>query len=95
MDRNFKIARYFHGMVKNMNRYDWITWFISLSFSAEARDAAKAKVAELESALMDNRTKRDIVLNILVPAGKGLIVGLAKALIVLWLEQLRAKADAR
>lgn len=76
-----------------MNRYDWITWLISLSFSKEAREAAKAKVAELETAVMAHRDKRDIVLNILIPAGKGLVLELGKALIVLWLGQLRVKAE--
>ena len=72
-----------------MNRYDWLTWLLSLLVSAEVREAAKAKMRELDRLMMEGADKRAIVEEMLIP---GITTGgiyLARALIELWLGQMR------
>lgn len=73
-----------------MNRYDWITWALGLMVDRDVREAARRKVIALESAVLAGTEKRKIIENILLP---GIISGgvyLARALIELWLGQIRA-----
>lgn len=72
-----------------MNRYDWATWALGLLVDQKVREAAKEEVRKLKSAIMNKESKRDIVVNILLPGIKRGGEYLARALIVLWLGQIR------
>lgn len=76
-----------------MNRYDWITWVCELLVNRDVRAAAKREVIALETAVLDGTEKRKIIENILLP---GVISGgiyLARALIELWLGQIRTHSS--
>jgi len=72
-----------------MNRYDWAAWILGLLVDSNVREAALEKMRELESAVFRGVDKREIVVNILLPGIKRGGVFLARALVELWLGQLR------
>jgi len=75
-----------------MNRYDWITWVCELLVDRAVRDAAKREIQNLESAVLSGIEKRQIVEKILLPGVLRGGVYLARALIELWLGQIRGRA---
>lgn len=74
-----------------MNRYDWITWVCELLVDRDVRAAAKREVIALETAVMSGTEKRKIVENILLPGVINGGVYLVRALIELWLGQIRGQ----
>lgn len=74
---------------QDMNRYDWAAWALGLLVDSKVREAALEKMQELESAVFSGADKREIVVNILLPGVKQGGVFLARALIELWLGQIR------
>ena len=74
---------------QDMNRYDWAAWVLGLLVDSKFREAALEKMRELESAVFSGADKREIVVNILLPGVKRGGVFLARALIELWLGQIR------
>lgn len=72
-----------------MNRYDWFVWAIGVMVERSVREKAREELVALEQAAMRGDEKRKIVENILLP---GIVHGgvyLARALIELWLGQVR------
>jgi hypothetical protein len=74
-----------------MNRYDWLTWALSLLVDKNVRDKAREELIALEGAVLRGEDKRKIIVNILLP---GIVHGgvfLARALVELWLGQVRSQ----
>jgi len=72
-----------------MNRYDWLTWALGLLVDKDVREAARQELIALESAVLRGEDKRTIIVNLLLP---GILHGgvfLARALVELWLGQIR------